>query len=366
MKALLLGDVCATRTTEKAFYNRDSAALFGEIASIFEKCDVKIVNLECALTERDCPIKKIGPSIKSPLQTADVLASIGVNYCNLSNNHSFDYGKKGIEDTKNALERVGIQWTGFGENEEDARKNLVIEQNGERIAIIAVSEHEYNYALPDRMGARAFDPYDTLDDIRAAKAEADRVIVLYHGGKEFSPMPSPRLHKLCHAMAKAGADVILTQHSHCIGCYEKFENCHILYGQGNFCFVRDPEIVPQDSSFDSWNSCLAVFYDTQTHEMEFRPIVCKKDASGLRFPSEEEEKQILSDFSKRSERLSDGKWIMDWKQFCIDIGSKYLKYAHCEHVTPKEKEIFAHFLDCEAHTDVWRELCQTMHLSNEI
>ena len=33
-----------------------------------------------------------------------------------------------------------------------------------------------------------------------------------------------------------GADVVLCQHSHCIGCYEQYEGAHILYGQGNFHF----------------------------------------------------------------------------------------------------------------------------------
>ena len=39
-------------------------------------------------------------------------------------------------------------------------------------------------------------------------------------------------------MAENGADVVICQHSHCIGCYEEYQGCYILYGQGNFHFAR--------------------------------------------------------------------------------------------------------------------------------
>ena len=33
---------------------------------------------------------------------------------------------------------------------------------------------------------------------------------------------------------------------------------------------------------------------------------------------------------------------------------------------PDEYQQFAHYLDCEAHTDVWRELYKTYNYTNEI
>mgnify|MGYP003294594527 CR=1 FL=1 len=41
---------------------------------------------------------------------------------------------------------------------------------GKKIGIINVCEHEYTYALPNRPGANPFDPFLTMQDIRAAKA----------------------------------------------------------------------------------------------------------------------------------------------------------------------------------------------------
>ena len=94
-------------------------------------------------------------------------------------------------------------------------------------------EHEYSYALKDRMGTNPYSPFDTMRDIKKAKENADYVVVIYHGGKEISRYPSPRLLEHCREMVLSGASVVLTQHSHCIGCYEEYEGGHILYGQGN-------------------------------------------------------------------------------------------------------------------------------------
>jgi poly-gamma-glutamate synthesis protein (capsule biosynthesis protein) len=216
------------------FAEKDIDTLFNDTISLFEGNDINFVNLECALTEADSPIEKFGPPLKACGEVAEVLKTIGVNVCGLSNNHIFDFGKKGVEDTIKHLSRCAIEYTGFGNHYMDSRKNWIREKDDERIAVIAVCEHEYSYALDDRMGSRPWDEFDTIDDIREAKKEADRVIVIYHGGKEHCKYPSPRLIKACRAMVKNGADVVLCQHSHCIGCYENFEGGHILYGQGNF------------------------------------------------------------------------------------------------------------------------------------
>ena len=364
MKTLFLGDVCATALTKELYEKQDKSTLFGRVLSIFEESDFRMVNLECALTERDCKIEKLGPPLKSPVNTAGLLKDLGVDACGLSNNHVFDYGKKGMADTLDALSRAGILSTGYGTDEADARKNLFVQKDGETIAIVAVCEREYNYALPDREGTRVYDCYDTLDDIREAKQAADRVIVLYHGGKEHCRYPSPRLRKLCQAMARSGADLILCQHSHCIGCYEKYGDSHILYGQGNFHFVYDKKL-PSESSEEMWHSCLAVRYDTKQNAVEWIPIKVDPQTYGVYLVPQEESQAILAAFQSRSQELLSNAWLDGWKAFCEAIRAPYTKAAYTAIESDYQKEKFAHFLDCEAHTDVWRELFFTKNLTNE-
>lgn len=361
MKTLLLGDLSPTVITDPLFKEKNLDALFGDTIDLFKGNDVNFVNLECALTEHDVAIKKFGPPLKACFEVAEVLKSVGVGYCGLSNNHIFDFGKKGVSDTIKTLDAAGITWTGWGDDYEDSRKDLIVEKDGEKIAIIAVCEHEYSYALPDRMGSRPYDVYNTIEDIRAAKAENNRVIVIYHGGKEYCRYPSPRLRSACQAMARAGADVVLCQHTHCISCYEEYDDCHILYGQGNWHFVKPAFTTPE-----CWGSGLAVKYDTKSHQIEFIPFV--NNETGIELAQGAEKDEIMQGFKERNDSLLNGTWIDGWREFCESVRDNYVgavAKAYTEGASEFECDIFGHYLDCEAHHDVWAELFKTYNHTNE-
>lgn len=362
MKLLIVGDVCPTDTTNPLFEKGEKEALFGDFLNVFKAHDFSFVNLECALTNSENKIEKFGPNLKACKNTANVLKEVGVNLCCLSNNHIFDYGIEGYRDTVAALDEVEIDYTGFGENYEDSRKNYSFKDGDQTITIVNVCEHEYSYALDDRMGARPFDAFDTLDDIRAAKAVSDRVIVVYHGGKEHCRYPSPRLRKVCQAMVKAGADLVTTQHSHCIGCYENFEGSHIMYGQGNFHFVK----LAGEKARATWETSLAISYDTKKNTVEFIPH--RNNDFGIELAKGEEKAQIMEEFKERNESLLNGTWKDGWHAFCEDFKSMYInavKRAQVEGASKFDNDLFGHYLDCEAHSDVWRELFPTANQTNE-
>lgn len=362
MKALLLGDFSPSDITISSIKKGEIDTLFTDTLSLFKDNDINFVNLECAITECDKPIKKFGPPLKTVPETANILKKIGVNICGLSNNHFFDFGIKGATDSMKYLDEVGIKYTGFGMNYEDSRRNFVVEKDGQKVCIIAVCEHEYSYALEDRMGSRPFDEIHTLEDIRKAKAENDRVIVLYHGGKEYCRYPSPRLMKVCRGMVRSGADVVLCQHTHCIGCYEEYENGHILYGQGNFHFLK----LRNESLPECWNSLFATKYDTVTNEIEFIPIVNLD--KGITLAKGEEKNKIMDEFAARNKELQNGEWKKGWHAFCESVKENYInavKNAYTDNSTEWDDSFFAHYIDCEAHSDVWRELFPTYNKTNE-
>ena len=362
MKALIVGDVSPTPTTDPLFAKGDKQTLFTDFLEVFKEHDFTFVNLECALTESENKIEKYGPNLKACTNTAFVLKEVGVNCCGLSNNHIFDFGIEGYRDTIKALDAAGIDYTGFGENYEDSRKNYYIKDGDKTICFITVCEHEYSYALDDRMGSRPFDVFDTLDDIREAKKNNDRVIVIYHGGKEHCRYPSPRLRKVCQAMIKAGADLVTTQHSHCIGCYENFNGGHIMYGQGNFHFVK----LPGEAARATWETSMAISYDTDKNTVEFIPH--RNTENGITIAKGEEKEEIFKEFEERNESLQNGTWIDGWKAFCQAFKNMYInvvRKAQAEGTNEHDNGLFGHYLDCEAHSDVWRELFPTANQTNE-
>lgn len=362
MKMLIGADlVSATAEVNTLFANGDVKTLFNDVAEVAKTANRFIVNLECALTTTEQKIKKYGPCLKADPKTADTLKTLGVTDVVLSNNHVFDFGVHGLTDTLDNLNRVGIPYTGVGKDNEDARKIYYFEQNGKKIALVNVCEHEYSYALPDRMGTNAFDPFVTMQDIRTAKKQADFVIVLYHGGKEHCRYPSPRLRNLCREMVYCGANVVLTQHSHCIGCYEQFEGGHILYGQGNFHFC-----LPERTD-ELWNTSLLVALDiNDTVEISFIPIITEK--TSIRLAKGKEYDDIMTPFAQRNEELKNGEWIAGWKAFCARVKEQYASFLFGESALSDpeiQAQRLAHYLDCEAHLDVLLEIYPTWNQTNE-
>ena len=357
MKISIGGDISVKADCHELFAQGRGKELFSDICDVFDSCDRVIVNLECAVTEKNTKIKKIGPNLSAPLNTVKALKDAGVTDCSLSNNHIFDFGKEGIYDTLEQLKKYGINYTGFGKNENDSRKDLIITDGKVKVAVIAVCEHEYSYALKNRMGARPYDPYDTNDDIAEAKKDADYVIVIYHGGKEECRYPSPRLLKACRSMIKHGADVVLCQHSHCIGCYEEFMGGHILYGQGNFHFICKEYEDPDDNGY-MWNTGLLAVIDI-TDKLSVNFLPCVADYDHIRLANEEEKSKILSELHERSTFLKTDEWYEQWREFALSQ-ARYRQF-------PQEMyEELAHYFDCESHTDACKEIYQTYNMTNEL
>ena len=360
MKLFLAADLVPTSVTEKYFEAADVRALFGDVCDEVKNADRFIVNLECALTNHDGAIKKFGPNIKCTPECVRGIKKLGVTDVCLSNNHVFDFGVKGLRDTMAALDKAEIPYTGVGENDTDSRKIYYIEKNGKTVAIVNVSEHEYTYALPNRLGVNPFDPFLTMQDIREAKKNSDYLIVIYHGGKEYCRYPSPRLYNMAHEMVHQGADAVICQHSHCIGCYEEYEGAHIVYGQGNFNFVFAGYDCPE-----CWYTALLVGLDTETNKIEFIPLIATE--TGCDVAHGDIGGTILAEFESRNAQLLDGTWRDGWHEFCTSAEmSYYHDRVKAAGTTDEDTQWFAHYLDCEAHTDVWRELYPTWNHTNEL
>ena len=89
---------------------------------------------------------------------------------------------------------------------------------------------------------------------------------------------------------------------------------------------------------------------------------------GIELVKGEEKERIMSEFEKRNKELEKGEWKAGWHAFCESKKEFYLKVikdGYAEGATDRENARFAHYLDCEAHTDVWRELCPTYNMTNE-
>ena len=236
-RILIGGDILPSGSNIPYFEKGDIQHLFGEeICQLFFSADFSIANLEGPLT--DSEQEKAGPVVKAPKACVKGFQDLGISALALANNHVTDYGQRGYEDTIDALNKAGIKHVGSGINIKEVSSHMMVDLGERRICIYNVSEQFFNTPGKSSPGANLYDEYLVCNEIKDLRQNCDYLIVLYHGGAEYFQYPTPKVRQRCHRMADCGANLIVTQHTHCIGCEEIYGKSYILHGQGNFLFAR--------------------------------------------------------------------------------------------------------------------------------
>lgn len=343
---LIGGDICPTESNEDALINCDIDEIFTDVKTLFDKADFRFANIECALTERGTAIDKCGPNLRAKPDTIKSLKAIGLDLCGGANNHSLDWGRQGLADTIEIMKQYGIPYTGAGMNIDEARAPYRISKNGVNVTILTVAEHEFTIADKKRAGANPFDPYDTVEDIEAAKHNGDIVVVIYHGGKEQYAMTSPNTRRRCRKMAEHGADFIFCQHTHCICCCEDYKGCHICYGQGNTLFDHSSHVM--------WKTELIPIITVGCEKsVEYIPVTQENGRMKIAIGADAD--NIMKPFYERSSKLDDDDYIEAcWREFYMNAGKALLKYAKVlnadgEPDNYRDLTVLSNYYRCEIH-----------------
>lgn len=318
MEMLIAGDLVPTECNMDLFNIADINALLGkELVPLWNSADMRIFNLEVPLTNEENPIDKCGPNLIAPTSTIVGIKSLNPSLITLANNHILDHGEQGLRSTQNVLNKNNIPCIGAGDNLYEASKPYIMEIDGIKVGIYTCAEHEFTIATDSEPGANPFDPLESLDHIQELKAICSYVIVLYHGGKEHYRYPSPYLQKVSRKMVDKGADVVICQHSHCIGCFEEYKDSTIVYGQGNFIFGGHGN--------EYWDTGLLVNIEILDQiKVKYIPIV--RTQKGIQLASKIESEKILSDFYERSQEiLQEGFIKIKYEQFAAKNIDNYLR-----------------------------------------
>ncbi len=316
MKILIGADIVPTASNAIHFQNGSMAELLDEsLIRILACADYRIFNLEVPLTDVERPISKCGPNLIAPSQTVAGLKQIGIDFLTLANNHILDQGVAGMWSTAEQLDKAGIAYAGIGHTPEEAAAPHIRTIGDKRIGIYCCAEHEFSIVTDHTPGANPFDPLESLDHIAELRAQCDYVICLYHGGKEHYRYPSPRLQRVCRRIVEKGADLVVCQHSHCIGCEERYQGGTIIYGQGNFLFDH--------SESEFWKTSVLIRVDLSSGDIEYIPL--QKNGAGVRAASEADAKAILDAMQDRSEQIKEPGFIEEhYSRFASEMITGYM------------------------------------------
>lgn len=172
---------------------------------------------------------KAGPNLFS----SELPSEAGQFVLTLANNHIMDYGLPGLISSLELIRERGFKACGAGNNIHEARRPIIVEDNGVKVGIIACCEAQFGVASLNSAGVAEFGPwvYNAISDLHK---EVDAVIVSCHAAVEDSPWPSPYIRELYHSYIDAGAAVVHGHHAHVPQGYEKYGEGFIFYGMGNF------------------------------------------------------------------------------------------------------------------------------------
>ena len=298
-------------------------ALVGkELYEILKQSDLNVFNLEVPLTDASTPINKFGNNLKSPTKTIYGYKALEPIFLTLANNHSLDHGVEGLTTTLELLKKHAIKNAGAGANVKAAKKPFIFEKEGIRIGFYLCAEHEFTVASCHTMGANPFDVLESFDDVEALKKTCDYVIVLYHGGKEFYRYPSPMLQRYCRKFVDKGADLVICQHSHCIGSREDYGKGTIIYGQGNFIFNSESYIHHKEFVKDS----LLISVEATKDTFVVSEVPIRGTERGTRLATESEAIETLTEYKKRSENIRDAHFVAQaYKDFADTHVKRYLR-----------------------------------------
>lgn len=288
---------------------------FNSLKDILSSADLHITNLECPLTRAENAIRKTGPSIKGYPEAIELLKQAKVGIACLANNHIFDYGEDGINDTIDLCEGNGIDTIGIISRKDKRDHWIIKEIKGKRIGFLNYCEHEFSVRESGLLGASGYNPINAYYDINELRPKVDYLIVVYHGGNEYYPLPRPELKNDFHYIADLGADAVIGHHTHVISGFEMYKGKPLVYSLGNFFF-------PYEGESDSWNEgilCNSIL--GETIDIELIPVYQCKGSFKTVLMDNDQRGRIIKKMEKLSEIIIDDKLLKEsWCNYAINIG----------------------------------------------
>jgi len=230
----------------RARLQADPSTVLAGVAPLLRAADVAVVNLETAVTTRGTKPPTKQYAFRAPPAAFAALKAGGVDVASMANNHGMDFGRQGLEDSLDASAAQGLPVVGIGRNAEEAYRPFTREVRGQRIAVLGATQVldddlRAEWTATDRQpGLASAKEVDRLvAAVRAARQQADTVVVYLHWGSEGDTCPNPAQPPLARQLADAGADVIVGGHAHRLQGAGRLGPALIAYGLGNFVFYAD-------------------------------------------------------------------------------------------------------------------------------
>lgn len=240
VKGTVVGDMMLGRSITNKGSKNNYKNMFSGVSDLWKDSDYVAGNLECVLLDNASDYEKNDKEIhiNAETKTANVLKENGFTLVSLANNHLADFKAKGVVNTLDTLDKVGLKHVGAGRNLTEAAEYDMQEINGVKIATIAVSDIiPKDFAARDsKAGILTTKTLKYYQAVKDASEKADLVIANIHWGVEYGMTETEAQQQLARNLINWGVDVVIGSHPHVLQPVEKYGDGIIFYSMGNFVF----------------------------------------------------------------------------------------------------------------------------------
>jgi poly-gamma-glutamate capsule biosynthesis protein CapA/YwtB (metallophosphatase superfamily) len=251
------GDVMLGRYVNEMLKAMQPAEPWGDVLPHLLEADLRIINLECALTHHRRQWAR-SPKMfhfRADPDAVRVLLAARIDACTLANNHILDFEERGLRDTLRILKKSGIRRAGACSNASEAAAPAPLDIGGSapcRVALLSFTDNEPDFAASAEHPGTNYLPV-SLDketfarignSIAQARAQGAALVVFSnHWGANFVERPSHDFRQFARRVIELGADIFHGHSAHICQGIEIYQGKPILYDTGNF--IDDYAVHPQ-------------------------------------------------------------------------------------------------------------------------
>jgi Bacterial capsule synthesis protein PGA_cap len=240
LSLIATGDVMMHEAIKQAAEANGFAALFAQVTPLLKGADLAFGNLETPVAPK--ANRGTRPFVfNAPVALLPALREAGFGLLSFANNHAYDQGPAGVEETLEHLREAGLREIGAGATRAEADAPLLVQLHGITVGFLGCTAR-FNQNLngdPRRPYVVPADADALSAAVSALAKTVDAVVVSVHWGNEYEPEPAQEQIDLAKRLVEAGALVILGSHPHVLQRIELLpgpdgRTALVAYSLGNF------------------------------------------------------------------------------------------------------------------------------------
>lgn len=218
----------------------DSMRVLDEVAP-----DVRVMNLETSVTRSNEFAPGKGVHYRMSPANLPCLAAARPDACALANNHVLDFGRRGLDETRDSLAAAGLRAVGAGHDIAAARQPAVVPvDGGGRVLVFslgvgssgipaswAATSERSGVDLVPTLSDAAADGF--VDRLQGQKRAGDIVVASIHWGSNWGYDIFRDEVRFAHRLIDGGVDVVHGHSSHHPRPIEVYRDKLVLYGCGD-------------------------------------------------------------------------------------------------------------------------------------